>query len=52
MHSSRHLSVRNNSRIPGEGRDNQRFVRDDSGNTYYTDDHYKTARQIIKDIIS
>lgn len=35
-----------NNRSSNSERDNQRFVRDDNGNVYYTDDHYDTFRKI------
>ena len=28
-------------------RDGERFVRDDTGNIYYTNDHYRTFIQIV-----
>ena len=36
-----------NNRIQGMPRDGERFVRDDTGNIYYTNDHYRTFIQIV-----
>ena len=36
-----------NNRIQGMPRDGERFVRDDTGNMYYTNDHYRTFIQIV-----
>ena len=36
-----------NNRIQGMPRDGERFVRDDTGNIYYTNDHYRTFIQIL-----
>ena len=36
-----------NSKIPGQPRDRERFVRGSDGRTYYSDDHYETFVEII-----
>lgn len=38
-----------NDKIPGQGRDSERFVVDDNGRIYYTPDHYDTFIEIIGD---
>ena len=35
-----------NNKLPSKGRDGERFVRGSDGSVYYTDDHYKTFKQI------
>lgn len=36
-----------NSKIDGQPRDRERFVRGSDGRTYYSDDHYETFTEII-----
>lgn len=36
-----------NSKLEGQPRDSERFVRGSDGNTYYSDDHYDTFFKII-----
>lgn len=38
-----------NNKLPGQSRDGERFVRDNNGKTYYTDDHYDTFTEITED---
>ncbi len=36
-----------NNKVDGQNRDNERFVRDNNGRTYYSADHYDTFLEII-----